>query len=104
MRYPHVKQLLERILGEVADAHPQAFVYPITVAMNTSSEQRRQVAAVLLDKMKLQNVELVAEANLVSRELMRVAITSHEQWHEGLEKAAQQYLQDRKSTRLNSSH
>jgi hypothetical protein len=37
--------------------------------------------------------QLVSEATMVSRELMRVAMTPHEVWHDGLEAAAQQYLE-----------
>ena len=45
--------------------------------------------------MRKRRSQLVEEATLVSRELMRVAITPHELWHDGLEKAAQQYMEAR---------
>ena len=37
--------------------------------------------------------QLVQEATMVSRELMRVAITPHELWYDGLEQAAQLYME-----------
>lgn len=38
---------------------------------------------------------MVDEAAMLSRELMRVAMTPHEIWHDGLEKAAQQYMEQK---------
>lgn len=40
----------------------------------------------------LSHCRLVEDATMVSKELMRVAITAHEFWHQGLERAAHLYI------------
>jgi hypothetical protein len=45
------------------------------------------------------NQQLVDEANLVSREMMDVAITWHEYWFQGLEDAANMYFTDKVRTK-----
>ncbi|KAF4032916.1 FATC domain-containing protein [Phytophthora infestans] len=45
-----------------------------------------------MSTMRTNYVELVDEALLVSRELIRVAILWHEMWHEGLEEASRLYF------------
>lgn len=42
----------------------------------------------ILESMKSHSLELVEQAELVSKELIRVAVLWHEQWHEGLEEAS----------------
>jgi serine/threonine-protein kinase mTOR len=76
-------------------SHPQALVYSISVALNTTNLQRRQIATEVMLEMKKHDMQLVEEAAIVSRELMRVAITPHELWHEGLERAAQLYIAEK---------
>jgi hypothetical protein len=51
------------------------------------------MAKEVIHEMRKQKGQLVDEATMVSRELMRVAMTPHEVWHDGLELAAQQYME-----------
>jgi FKBP12-rapamycin complex-associated protein len=96
----HVKSneiagLLQKMLVKMARTHPQALVCPIYVALNTTDLQQKQMATEVVAEMRKGNSQLVDEAILVSRELLQVAITPHEAWHDGLESAAQQYLESK---------
>eukprot|EP00168_Porphyra_purpurea_P002178 TRINITY_DN1254_c0_g1_i5.p1 TRINITY_DN1254_c0_g1~~TRINITY_DN1254_c0_g1_i5.p1 ORF type:complete len:2806 (-),score=579.71 TRINITY_DN1254_c0_g1_i5:1523-9940(-) len=79
-----VKELLIRI----GRAHPQALVYPLTVAAKSQHRVRSAAAAEVLTAMRIHSERLVEQAELVSRELIRVAILWHELWHDGLEEAS----------------
>lgn len=77
---PATQRLLGELLRRVARAHPQALIYPIAVTANTASEARRVAAEAIIHDMGALNQRLFDEANLVSREMMDVAITWHEYW------------------------
>ena len=89
-----VRKLVNAILVDVGRAHPQALVYPLTVASKYPSLPRRQAALGIMDKMRDHSADLVEQALLVSQELIRVAILWHELWHEGLEEASRQFYGD----------
>eukprot|EP00616_Rhizochromulina_sp_CCMP1243_P002402 CAMPEP_0118988970 /NCGR_PEP_ID=MMETSP1173-20130426/47142_1 /TAXON_ID=1034831 /ORGANISM="Rhizochromulina marina cf, Strain CCMP1243" /LENGTH=102 /DNA_ID=CAMNT_0006939929 /DNA_START=39 /DNA_END=343 /DNA_ORIENTATION=- len=67
----------------------------MTVTSNTASETRQRAALRIIHEMRDMNERLVEEANLVSREMMDVAITWHELWYQGLEDAANLYFTDK---------
>ena len=106
-----VRHLVADLLVQVGRAHPQALIYPITVSAQSASESRRVASVGILGGLQqceyygvlgdastqtrfaISEVEvLVAEANLVSRELNRSAITWHEAWYQGIEAAANLYF------------
>lgn len=89
-----VRQAVHRLLAEVGKVHPQALVYPLTVAMKSSVTRRSQSASHIMDSMRLHSPALVEQAELVSHELIRVAVLWHELWHEGLEEASRLYFGD----------
>lgn len=90
-----VQQAVHNLLADVGRAHPQALVYPLTVAMKSvQSTRRSRSAAQIMDSMRQHSANLVAQADLVSHELIRVAVLWHEQWHEGLEEASRLYFGD----------
>ena len=89
-----VRSLIHGLLHKVGQAHPQALVYPLTVAAKSQSATRRNCALLLLDALRQHSSELVDQAQLVSDELIRVAILWHELWHEGLEEASRQCFGD----------
>ncbi|KAK7025239.1 Serine/threonine-protein kinase TOR [Favolaschia claudopus] len=60
---------IHSILIDVGKHHPQALIYPLVVALSI--------------------------AELVSNELIRVAILWHERWHEGLEEASRLYFTEK---------
>ena len=89
-----VRRSIHQLLAEVGAAHPQALIYPLTVASKSQSASRQKTALQIMDKMRMHSANLVEQALLVSQELIRVAILWHEQWHEGLEEASRLYFGD----------
>lgn len=89
-----VRTSVHRLLAEVGKAHPQALVYPLTVAMKSNVARRSQSASNIMESMRQHSAKLVEQADLVSHELIRVAVLWHELWHEGLEEASRLYFGD----------
>lgn len=89
-----MRKLIQHVLTDVGKAHPQALVYPLTVASKYPSETRRRAALSIMNKMRDHSASLVEQAVLVSQELIRVAILWHELWHEGLEEASRLFYGD----------
>ncbi|OJD16085.1 hypothetical protein AJ78_03718 [Emergomyces pasteurianus Ep9510] len=89
-----VRGAVHRLLAEVGKAHPQALVYPLTVATKSNVVRRSQSATHIMDSMRQHSPRLVEQAEIVSHELIRVAVLWHELWHEGLEEASRLYFGD----------
>jgi hypothetical protein len=91
---PHdgIRAGLIELVCSIALAHPQALLYSLTVARKASSHRRRQAAEQVLNRVRLHAPALVAEAHMVSSELVRVSMLWTETWHEALEEAARQYF------------
>ncbi|KAB5566179.1 armadillo-type protein [Coniochaeta sp. 2T2.1] len=90
-----VQQSVHNLLADVGRAHPQALVYPLTVAMKSWANSRRaRAASMIMDSMRQHSARLVEQADVVSHELIRVAVLWHELWHEGLEEASRLYFGD----------
>lgn len=89
-----VRSAVQRLLAEVGKTHPQALVYPLTVAMKSNVARRSQSASNIMESMRHHSARLVEQADLVSHELIRVAVLWHELWHEGLEEASRLYFGD----------
>lgn len=87
-----VRELVHELLMDIGKHHPQASVYPLTVATKSASFNRKQAADKILQSMRKQSKTLVDQAIMCSDELIRVAILWHEQWHEGLEEASRLYF------------
>jgi FKBP12-rapamycin complex-associated protein len=91
-----VRQSIHNLLADVGRAHPQALVYPLTVAMKSAPNTRRSRSAIqIMDSVRQHSAKLVEQADVVSHELIRVAVLWHELWHEGLEEASRLYFGDR---------
>ncbi|CBX91149.1 hypothetical protein LEMA_P061830.1 [Plenodomus lingam JN3] len=91
---PTVRQSIHQLLIEVGKAHPQALVFPLTVSMKSDVTRRSRSAKELMEAMREHSPKLVEQADLVSHELIRIAVLWHEQWHEGLEEASRLYFGD----------
>lgn len=89
-----VRHSIHQLIAEVGRAHPQALVYPLTVAAKSQLSRRQKSAAQIMDSMKSHSPGLVEQAEVVSQELIRVAVLWHELWHEGLEEASRLYFGD----------
>lgn len=88
----NVNSLLQELLTDIGKYHPQALIYPLTVASKSTVAIRRATATKMMNSMKEHSSNLVSQALLVSEELIRVAILWHELWHEGLEEASRLYF------------
>jgi FKBP12-rapamycin complex-associated protein len=89
-----VRQSIHKLINDVGRAHPQAMVFPLTVSMKSDAPRRSRSAASLMEAMRQHSPQLVEQADLVSHELIRIAVLWHEQWHEGLEEASRLYFGD----------
>ncbi|KAF2071336.1 hypothetical protein CYY_007349 [Polysphondylium violaceum] len=89
-----VRRLLHELIDNIGKEHPQALVYPLTVATKSQSPARLAAAKALMDKMRKHSPTLVEQAVPVSQELVRTAILWLEMWYEGLEEASRQYFGD----------
>eukprot|EP00455_Lapot_gusevi_P043451 TRINITY_DN5289_c0_g1_i3.p1 TRINITY_DN5289_c0_g1~~TRINITY_DN5289_c0_g1_i3.p1 ORF type:complete len:1031 (-),score=314.04 TRINITY_DN5289_c0_g1_i3:149-2875(-) len=92
---PSIRRLIHELLTKVGKAHPQALIYPLTVASKSQSLARKEAALKILDKMRQHSSSLVEQSLLVSKELIRIAILWHEMWHEALEEASRLYFGSR---------
>lgn len=90
-----VSKLINNLLVDIGKTHPQALVYPLTVATKSNSSVRRSAANKILKSMSEHSPTLVRQALMASEELIRVAILWHEIWHEGLEEASRLYFGER---------
>ncbi|EGN96671.1 hypothetical protein SERLA73DRAFT_170096 [Serpula lacrymans var. lacrymans S7.3] len=88
----NVRRNINNLLTEVGKHHPQALIYPLTVASKSSSASRKNAALGIMDRMREHSPAIVEQALVVSHELIRVAILWHELWHEGLEEASRLYF------------
>ncbi|KAJ1324782.1 serine/threonine-protein kinase mTOR [Microdochium nivale] len=94
---PTVRKTINSLLSTVGQAHPQALVYPLTVAMKSAKNShslRSESAAKIMVHLRSHSAKLVTQADTVSHELIRVAVLWHEQWHEALEEASRLYFGD----------
>ncbi|KAI9816376.1 MAG: phosphatidylinositol kinase- protein kinase tor1 [Phylliscum demangeonii] len=89
-----VRQSIHNLLAEVGRAHPQALVYPLAVALKSNLGRRSRAAGQIMDSLREHSPKLVQQAEMVSRELVRVAVLWHELWHEGLEESSRLYFGD----------
>ncbi|XP_034226738.1 serine/threonine-protein kinase TOR isoform X3 [Prunus dulcis] len=87
-----VRELIQSLLVRIGQSHPQALMYPLLVACKSISNLRRAAAQEVVDKVRQHSGVLVDQAQLVSKELIRVAILWHELWHEALEEASRLYF------------
>ena len=89
-----VYDMLHALLSRLGRTHPQALVYPLSVALKSRDRRRWVAAEKLLAVLQEHSANLVEQARSVSAELIRVAILWHELWHEGLEEASRLYFLD----------
>lgn len=100
---PTVSKSLLSLLSDLGKAHPQALVYPLTVAIKSESVSRQKAAISIIEKMRMHSLILVDQAELVSHELIRVAVLWHELWYEGLEDASRQFFGEHNTEKMFST-
>ncbi len=91
---PHasIRALIHELLAKIGKTHPQALVYPLTVASKSHSDSRRVSSLHVLATIRQHSAVLVQQASMVSTELVRVAILWHEMWHEAIEEASRHWF------------
>ena len=97
---PGVRQGVQKLLCDLGRMHPQALMFPLTVAMKSNARGRADSAKAVMDELRIHNRDLVDQAQLVSKELIRVAVLWHELWHEGCEEASRLYVSTSALSRL----
>ncbi|KAF4323262.1 hypothetical protein BBO99_00001548 [Phytophthora kernoviae] len=97
---PKTSELLQELLTRIGQAHPQALIYPITVASKALNPTRKLAAEGILAAVRRHSSQLVYEADMVSRELIRVAILWNELWHGALEEASKHFFNNRDVTAM----
>lgn len=89
---PVVSKSLLSLLAKLGRAHPQALIFPLTVAIKSESLSRQRAALSTIERMRQHSPKLVDQADLVSNELIRVSVLWHEMWYEGLDDASRAYF------------
>jgi FKBP12-rapamycin complex-associated protein len=93
---PEVRRVVQQLLCNIALEHPQAFIYPLTVAASEAQSLARKTAAQsVLAAMRHRFDSLIEHARLVSSELMRVAILLPELWLEALDEASRLWFRQK---------
>jgi len=90
-----IRKLINDVLCRVGHEHPQALIYPLTVAAKSQSVKRKAAADAVMGHMLQFSPTIVNQAVLVSQELIRVAILWHEIWHEALEEASRLFFSEK---------
>ena len=83
-----IRTLIHDLLVKVGRAHPQSLIFPLTVASKSPNVIRKKSAQTLLDQIRRHDAQLVDQGEMVSKELLRVAILWHEMWYEALIEAS----------------
>jgi len=84
--------LVSNLLIQIGESHPQVLLYPLTVASKSSNAARCDAARYVMRELRSLYPELVDEAFLISRELIRVAVLWHEKWYNRLEEASRHFF------------
>lgn len=88
-----VAKLVHILLIDIGKLHPQALVYPLTVATKSSFVSRRNAANYVLKTMCVHSQNLVNETAVISEELIKVAILWHDQVFIALDEASRYVIQ-----------
>lgn len=93
----HVQAGIEHLLTRIGNEHPQMVVYNLIVAKTTVGPHagRKQAATRVLDAIKRKHSGIVLQAEMVARELVRVAILWGEMWYEKLDESSRLYFGER---------
>lgn len=92
-----VRQGIHRMLSTLGKHHPQALVFPVTVAKQSPFATRATAAQGIISSIRPFCSTLLDETLLVSSELIRVAILWKERWYKQLDEASRQYYIEKKT-------
>lgn len=92
IKSPSIRSVLHPLLVRLGEKHPQALMYPLSVLLKSPVAERKVAAEALMVSLRSHSSGLVEEALMVSSELIRVAISWLEKWHECLEDASRLFF------------
>uniref|UniRef100_A0A6B2KWQ4 non-specific serine/threonine protein kinase n=1 Tax=Arcella intermedia TaxID=1963864 RepID=A0A6B2KWQ4_9EUKA len=95
-----VKNGIQQLLINLGKRHPQALVFPITVAQRSPFKQRVTASKSIINAIRQFNPKLIQETEIVSEELIRIAILWKEKWFKGLEEASHFYYVERQESKM----
>ena len=75
-----VRVTINTLLAEVGKAHPQALIYPLTVASKSSNELRRKTAKMVMERLKEHSSSLVEQASPIIS-IIYIGAYGHEVTH-----------------------
>ncbi|CAG9564543.1 unnamed protein product [Danaus chrysippus] len=90
-----VAKLVHILLIDIGKLHPQALVYPLTVATKSSFITRKNAANYILKTMCTHSQRLVNEVAVISEELIKIAMLWHDQVYTALEDASRLYFSEK---------
>ncbi|XP_045451535.1 serine/threonine-protein kinase Tor-like [Melitaea cinxia] len=90
-----VAKLVHILLIDIGKTHPQALVYPLTVATKSSFVTRKSAANYILKTMSTHSQRLVNEVAIISEELIKVAMLWHDQVYTALDDASRLYYSEK---------
>ncbi|XP_045522064.1 serine/threonine-protein kinase mTOR-like [Pieris brassicae] len=90
-----VAKLVHILLIDIGKLHPQALVYPLTVATKSSFVTRKNAANYILKTMCTHSQILVDEVAIISEELIKIAMLWHDQVYTALEDASRLYFSEK---------
>ncbi|CAH0725575.1 unnamed protein product, partial [Brenthis ino] len=90
-----VAKLVHILLIDIGKLHPQALVYPLTVATKSSFVTRKAAANYILKTMSSHSERLINEAAIISEELIKVAMLWHDQVYTALDDASRLYYSEK---------
>lgn len=87
-----IRRTLVELLEKISLKFPQAILYSLSVQENSTSNQRKNAARALMEKLKTTQKTLIEQAHTISTELNRSAIVLAEMWHEAIQEASRIYF------------
>lgn len=80
-----VRNSVQDLLCEMGRSHPQALVYPLTVATDREDVDWKRAADKVMESMRQHSAQLCMQADMVSHELVRIGLLWQEEWHNAME-------------------
>lgn len=105
LHVPHVQEGIKSLLVGLGRSHPHIVVFPLTVAtlspgQSQQQDVRRKHAKVILSEIRKTHRDIVTQSAVMSEELNRVAVLSHEFWYDRIEEASKLFYGEHRIDRM----
>ncbi len=85
----HIRKSLLKFLGRLAQKYPDALIWSLLTAAATPRSIHQSAARDIMSQMSAQgSEEMVVQAQMISKELVRTAISFSERWRSNIEKVS----------------